>query len=226
MKLSPYPFGRFRDPLAQKEMQLRQLIAQCITHTRYFQAGEALLRQGEKLEHVFIVPVGCVSMSITSENGRRFQLGRSQCDDHVFGEMEFFTQQPCQWTVIADEALQAEVVCISSLTKQLLKHPELLLYFASALAADFQDSMAIYTSRLLHSITYNIAMDLLNSKETTVSLVGFDKVSQEAERFGTTSRVYRRAVKELVDKGLIAKEEGRLIVINEPALRDYLALHG
>ncbi len=38
-------------------------------------------------------------------------------------------------------------------------------------------------NRLLHSITYNIAYDLLVQSQTNTVLGGFDKVNQEAERF-------------------------------------------
>lgn len=101
----------------------------------------------------------------------------------------------------------------------------MLLHFASALAADYQDSLAIYTSRLMHSIAHNIASDLLQEKETTAYLVGFDKVTQEAERFGTSARVYRRAVNELIERGLVKREAGKLEIENEDGLRAFLDSH-
>lgn len=225
MKLSPYSYGRFRRTLSAETLQLRQLMKACVSHSCYFQEGEAILRQGEELEFLYIVPVGNVSMSIIAQNGRRFQLGRAHCDDHIFGEIEFFTRQPCQWNVMADEALNAEAVCLQKLKEQLLAHPLLLLHFASALAADYQDSLVIYTSRLMHSIAHNIASDLLQEKETTAYLVGFDKVTQEAERFGTSARVYRRAVNELIELGLVKREAGKLEIENEDGLRAFLDSH-
>ncbi len=225
MKLSPYSYGRFRRKLSAETLQLRQLMKACVSHSCYFQEGETILRQGEELEFLYIVPVGNVSMSIIAQNGRRFQLGRAHCDDHIFGEIEFFTRQPCQWNVTADEALNAEAVCLQKLKEQLLAHPLLLLHFASALAADYQDSLAIYTSRLMHSIAHNIASDLLQEKETTAYLVGFDKVTQEAERFGTSARVYRRAVNELIERGLVKREAGKLEIENEDGLRAFLDSH-
>ncbi|MCG4788133.1 hypothetical protein L0N33_22690, partial [Roseburia faecis] len=49
---------------------------------------------------------------------------------------------------------------------------------------------------------------------------GFSKGYQEAERFGTTDRVYRRAVKELMDKGLVERGEQGL------QIRDLAGLKG
>lgn len=57
----------------------------------------------------------------------------------------------------------------------------------------------------MHSISFNIAYDLLLQHETRVNLGGFERMEPEAERFGTSSRVYRRAVKELLDRGLVEK---------------------
>ncbi|NMV06263.1 Crp/Fnr family transcriptional regulator, partial [Vibrio parahaemolyticus] len=126
----------------------------------------AILRQGEQLQYLYVVPVGRVSMNILAANGRRFQLGEANCDYHIYGEMEFFTQTPCQWNVIADEHMQVDVICIQKLTEALQNHPQMMVFFASALAEDYQDSMDIYTNRLLHPITYNIAYDLLVRNQT------------------------------------------------------------
>lgn len=222
MKISPYPTGRFQRFLEQKSAEFRDLIFQCQIGSRYFDSGEAILRQGEQLQYLYVVPVGRVSMSIIAANGRRFQLGEANCDYHLYGEMEYFTQTPCQWNVVADEHMQVDIICIQKLTEALHQHPDMMFFFASALAEDYQDSMDIYTNRLLHPITYNIAYDLLVQKRTNTLLGGFDKVNQEAERFGTSGRVYRRAVKDLMDKGLIKKGEQGLEIIDEAALITFL----
>ncbi|MDF5528209.1 Crp/Fnr family transcriptional regulator, partial [Vibrio parahaemolyticus] len=185
----------------------------------------AILRQGEQLQYLYVVPVGRVSMNILAANGRRFQLGEANCDYHIYGEMEFFTQTPCQWNVIADEHMQVDVICIQKLTEALQNHPQMMVFFASALAEDYQDSMDIYTNRLLHPITYNIAYDLLVRNQTDKLLGGFDKVNQEAERFGTSGRVYRRAVKDLIEKGLITKTDNGLEIIDALALKAFIEAH-
>ncbi|WP_045462936.1 Crp/Fnr family transcriptional regulator [Vibrio hyugaensis] len=222
MKISPYQNGRFKSFLEQKSTEFRDLIYQCQIGSRYFDSGEEILRQGEQLQHLCVVPVGRVSMSIIAANGRRFQLGEANCDYHIYGEMEYFTQTPCQWNVVADEHMQVDIICIQKLTEALNSRPEMMFFFASALAEDYQDSMDIYTNRLLHPITYNIAYDLLVQKQANTLLGGFGKVNQEAERFGTSGRVYRRAVKDLMDKELIRKGEQGLEIVDESALKAFL----
>lgn len=222
MKISPYTTGRFSAYLTKQSQTFRKLIYRCQINSYYVDTGTEILRQGDELDQLFVVPAGRVSMNIIAANGRRFQLGEVNCDDHIFGEMEFFTQTPCQWTVIADEHLQVDIICIHRLIQELEKQPEMMVFFSSALAEDYQDSMNIYTSRLLHPIAYNIAFDLLQQKQKSIMLGGFDKVNQEAERFGTSSRVYRRAVKELIDKGLVEKSNHHLEIVDEQKLRFYL----
>jgi len=222
VKISSNHTGRFKDFLDQKSFEFRDLIYQCQIGSRYFNAGDAILNQGEQLQYLYVVPIGRVSMNVVATNGRRFQLGEVNSDYHIYGEMEFFTQTPCQWSVIADEHLQVDIICIQKLAEVLHKKPGMMFFFASALAEDYQDSMEIYTNRLLHPIVYNIAYDLLIQKQANNFLGGFEKVNQEAERFGTTGRVYRRAVKDLVDKGLIRKGEQGLDIVDESALRTFL----
>ncbi|MEZ9320299.1 Crp/Fnr family transcriptional regulator [Vibrio sp. 10N.286.51.E5] len=222
MKIAPYSSGRFKNYLEKKSSEFRDLIYQHQVNSRYFNQNDEILRQGEQLQYLYVVPAGRVSMSISAANGRRFQLGEVNCDYHIFGEMEFFTQTPCQWNVVADEHMQVDVICIQRLAEALLENPGMMFFFASALAEDYQDSMGIYTNRLLHSITYNIAYDLLVQSETNTVLGGFDKVNQEAERFGTSSRVYRRAVKDLLEKGFIRKGEQGLEIVDQRALQAFI----
>lgn len=222
MRIKPYPKGRFSTLLAKKATDFRTFIYQCQIGSRYFNSGDAILKQGEALDYIYVVPAGRVSMSILAANGRRFQLGEANCDDHIFGEMEYFTETPCQWSVMADEHMQVDIICIKKLTESLHAQPEMLFFFASALADDYQDSLDIYTNRLLHPIAYNIAYDLLERQQATPSLSGFDKVNQEAERFGTSGRVYRRAVKTLMEKDLIRKGKLGLEIVDEQALKLFL----
>ncbi|KJQ92930.1 Crp/Fnr family transcriptional regulator, partial [Vibrio sp. S457-15] len=95
--------------------------------------------------------------------------------------------------------------------------PEMMVFFASALARDYQDSMDNYTKRLLHPLTYVIPYDHLVRNQADTLLGGFDKVNQAAERFGTSGRVYPREVKNFIGKGLIAKNVHGLAILDEKA---------
>ncbi|CEO41169.1 Crp/Fnr family transcriptional regulator [Photobacterium kishitanii] len=222
MQLTPSPSTRFSDYLTQHYLSFRQALYRCQIGSKRYQIGDPILQQGQAITQLVIVPVGRVSMHICAVNGRRFQLGEMDCNYNVFGEMEFFTKTQCQWSVVVEEAIEIDILDIKKVEKLLLEHPEFSLFFASALALDYQDSLDIYTYRLLHPITYNIAFDLLQHARRSLTLGRFNKVDKEAERFGTSSRVYRRALKTLIQQGLVEKKGTELIILDLIGLQKFV----
>ncbi|MCL1035851.1 Crp/Fnr family transcriptional regulator [Shewanella submarina] len=222
MQLAPYAKGRFAGHLDQQQNAFREALLNCDHQLLNMEQGQHLLTQGEAQDALYLVPEGKVSMHISAINGRRFQLGEVNCHWHLYGEMEFFTGTVCQWSVVAEARMQIRQICLKSVQQLLLKQPEFSLFFASALAWDYQDSLDIYTNRLLHTISYNIAWDLLHRPQTQANLHGFGKMDQEAERFGTTSRVFRRAVRELIDKGLVEKQGASLKILDFDRLKQFV----
>ncbi|MGR5047349.1 Crp/Fnr family transcriptional regulator [Photobacterium damselae] len=223
MQLTPYITTRFSPYLQSRYLEFRQAMYSCLIGTQRLQQNDAILEQGQTVNQLFIVPAGRVSMHISAINGRRFQLGELECSYQIFGEMELFTKTLCQWSVIAGETLEIDVLDARKVEQLLIEQPQYTLFFATALAVDYQDSLDIYTNRLLHPITYNIAYDLLHHKDNTQMLGRFNRIDQEAERFGTSSRVYRRALKTLIEQGLVTKQKnGELIIINREGLKQYL----
>lgn len=222
MQLKPYLANRFSTYLDKYFDEFKEAIYGCVIESRFFHKGDVILEQGQKIELLAIIPQGRISVNIVASNGRRFQLGKVDCEYQILGEMEFFTETPCQWNISADMEMDIDLLSARKLEELLIQRPEFTMFFASALSFDYQDSMDIYTNRLLHSITYNIANDLLLRSQNDVLLDAFSTFSQEAERFGTSSRVYRRAIKVLIDRNLVSKEEGYLKIIDKEALAKFL----
>ena len=223
MQLHPELSSRFGYTLSEQRELFKQVLFQCQTASRQFSPGDIMLQQGQNVRELYVVSVGKVAMYTSAHNGRRFQLGELNCDQHIFGEIEFFTKLPCQWTVMAEDQMEAEVICAAKLQQCIVTQPQLALFFASALAWDYQDSMAIYTNRLLHPIAVNIALDLLQRSQNNLALGAFNKVEQEAERFGTSSRVYRRALNSLIELGLVEKRDQQVHIIDPKALVTFIA---
>ncbi|MGP1782888.1 Crp/Fnr family transcriptional regulator, partial [Shewanella frigidimarina] len=170
---------------------------ECITETKTVAAQHKLMQQGQQVNALILVPHGRISMGYTARNGRSFQLGTMTCDSQLFGEMEFFTDYLCQLDIIAEETLEISIINGDKLQQALLKTPQFALFFASAIAIDYQDTVDIFTRRMLYPIAYNIAYDLYHQYLKDQPVEGFTKCYLEAERFATTDRVYRRAVKKL-----------------------------
>ena len=223
MQRSPYPNHRFGARLARLQPRFDAVLADCRVHRRRFLPGELMLIQGEPLNELLLVSQGRVAFHSGVASGRLFQLGEVECHDQLLGEMEFFGASPIQWSVAARSEIDAEVIDAERLSAALEREPELLLFFSCALASDYLDTLEITTSRLLHPIAYNIALELWREDQRT-PMLGSRHSSFEAARFGTIERVYRRAVSELIDKGLIEKRGHQLVVRDRERLRCYLNL--
>ncbi|WP_305372594.1 Crp/Fnr family transcriptional regulator [Photobacterium leiognathi] len=222
MQLQTLGKGRFEEKWSQDKQLIEQTILNCISVRRIFDENEKLLTQGEIVENLYLVDSGRVSMGITARNGKTFLLGTLECEQQIFGEMEFFTGYRCQMNIIAVEPIEVAIIDTQKLQKYLLEQPRLSLYFASAIAIDYQDTVEILSRRLLYPITYNVAYDIYHQYLNDLPVDGFQKNYLEAERFATSDRVYRRAIKELESKGLIAKEKNGIRILNLEGLKVFI----
>lgn len=223
MQQQPYPLGRFHAELQQLEPRFAAALDACTLFLRRYLPGELIMRQGEQSEQLYLVERGRVSLNSTVHSGRSFQLGEIACHSQIFGEMEFFSATPVQWNVVAETELDARVICAHKLAQRLLAEPELTLFFAAALASDYLDTLEITTSRLLHPIAYNIAYELWRERQRP-PMLGSRKRAHEAARFGTTERVYRRALKELIEQGIVCEGAEGPAIADLARLRAYLDL--
>ena len=223
MQRTPYSNPRFSERLARLQPRFDAVLADSSLHTRRFLPGELMLIQGEPLSELLLVPQGRIAFHSGVASGRLFQLGEVECHDQLLGEMELFGGNPIQWSVEARSEIEAEVIDAERLCTALEREPELLLFFSCALASDYLDTLEITTSRLLHPIAYNIAYELWRERQRT-PMLGSRKRAHEAARFGTTERVYRRALKELVEQGIIADSSDGPVITDLARLRAYLDL--
>ncbi len=222
MQLQTLGKGRFEAHWSQDKLLIEKTIQECICERRIFDEDEKILIQGEHVDNLYLVGFGRVSMGITAHNGRTFQLGTLDCEQQIFGEMEFFTGYRCQMDIVPVEPIEVAIIDAQQLQHCLLKNPRLSLYFASAIAVDYQDTVEILSRRMLYPITYNVAYDIYHQYLNDLPVDGFQKKHLEAERFATTDRVYRRAVKELEKRGYISKEKQGVKIVDLVGLRNFV----
>lgn len=222
MQLKPLAKGRFQSLWQQEHDAIEQIMHQCITETKTVAANYKLMQQGQCVTSLVFVASGKISMGYAARNGRCFQLGTMACDSQLFGEMEFFSGYHCQLDIIAEEALEIAIINGEKLQQALLKEPKFALFFASAIAIDYQDTIDMLTRRMLYPIAYNIAYDLYQQHLNEQPVAGFNKCYLEAERFATTDRVYRRAVKKLEELQLIKRDKEGLIIQDLAGLKAFI----
>lgn len=222
MQLKSLPKGHFQDFWQNEEDLLERTIYECVERKVIIDEGMNIMSQGQDMDYLYLVERGLTSMSYTAINGRTFQFGTLNCDYQLFGEIEFFNAYPCHMSIVAMEAIEVHIVSGNRLRDAIAANPKLAIPFAMALAVDYQDVMDIMFLRVLHSVTYNVAYDLYSAYIGQRQIDGFDKGYLEAERFGTTDRVYRRAVKELESLGLISKSRDGIKICKPAELRKFI----
>ncbi|MFP2264394.1 Crp/Fnr family transcriptional regulator [Citrobacter braakii] len=222
MQLKPLTKGRFHNIWQQDDALIEKIFQELLSETQIIQEDDYLYRQGQVVDRLIMVQSGRISLRYSAENGRRFQLGAMECDEQLFGEMEFFTGYRCQLDIVAEEPLTVAVCSCDRLEEALNQHPRLAIFFASAMAVDYQDMLEIFLHRMLYPIVHNVAYDLYRQHQDKQPMDGFHKKYQEAERFGTTDRVYRRAVKALTDAGLVTRTKQGLEIKDLDGLRKFL----
>ena len=222
MQLKPLAKGRFHSLWEQEHDAIELIMRECITETKTVDANYKLMQQGQQVNALILVPYGRISMGYTPTNGRSFQLGTMSCDSQLYGEMEFFTDYLCQLDIIAEEPIEISIINGDKLQLALARTPKFALFFASAIAIDYQDTVDIFTRRMLYPIAYNIAYDLYHQYLKDQPVEGFTKCYLEAERFATTDRVYRRAVKKLEEMGLIKRDKEGLIIEDLEGLKAFI----
>ena len=222
MQLKPLAKGRFQHIWQQDDAFIEKIFNGLLSETQIINEDDYLYHQGQVVDRLIMVESGRVALSYSAENGRRFQLGAMECDEQLFGEMEFFTGYRCQLDIVAQEPLTVAVCSCEQLEAALNQYPKLTLFFASAMAVDYQDMLEIFLHRMLYPIAHNVAYDLYRQHQNKQPMDGFYKKYQEAERFGTTDRVYRRAVKVLVDAGLVRQTKQGLEIKDLAGLRRFI----
>lgn len=215
-------------------MSIQQLAEQGLTQvTRWitlgaFQAkllkkGEYLLRQGQSVDQLFWIEAGSCTVNYTAANGRRYSHGKFGAGERFYGEIEFFTGRPVQFDIRCEEETLVRVVPVQALEQLMAAEPLVGIWISQCLAETYQGVMDQVTSHFMYPLAYNIARDLLEREQGERAEVQLDKVVREAERFGCSERVYRRAVTQLIDLGLIERTNRHLKITSHEKLQRYLA---
>ncbi|KZL19300.1 DNA-binding transcriptional activator YeiL [Pseudovibrio axinellae] len=190
---------------------------------RRMEAGDYLLRQGQILEHLYWVEDGFCTVSYTAANGRRFSHGRFSLEYRLYGEIEFLTGKPVQFDIRCDGDVSVRVIPKADLETLLAQKPHVGIWLSQYLADTYQGVMDRVTTHFMYPLAYNIAKDLLLRELGNKPPLQFERVFREAERFGCSERVYRRAVSQLLEQGLVEKTGRVLKVADKDKLERYLA---
>ncbi|MCK6262041.1 Crp/Fnr family transcriptional regulator [Vibrio sp. ZSDE26] len=188
----------------------------------HLEQGDVLLTQGQVVERLYWIELGEFGLECVAENGRAYSLGRHFVSQHLFGEVEFLSQKPCQFTVVANESVEVFILPITVFETILRESPQISWWLSHSLACRYQEGMSLTMKRFLHPLIYNIAWDIKLREQGLTEPVNFSQINKEATRFGCSERVYRRVLKQLIDMDLLIKRDGVVVIKDHQELENFL----
>lgn len=204
------------------EIEFLEFISHSSLPDKKYSAGDYIITQGQTLTEIAFVELGVCHVDYAAANGNAFSFGCFFCSNRIFGDVELFSGEPCQFSVRAYEDLSVKWVPLADVIQFMKTNPHVHFWLSRSLAAKYHNATRNTINQIINTIVYNVAWDaeqrLLNSRPNLT----FTEAYKEAERFGCSSRVYRRAVKELLSYGFIRKDENKLVVSNFKELQSYL----
>ncbi len=114
------------------DAQIEQLARNAVVQR--YAAGEALVRQGDAGQSLFVVKSGGVRVDVRGDAGQVTTVGRLGPDE-FFGETSLLTGEPRSATVLADVETEVVVVDKDSLAAVIAADPRILEALSEALAA-------------------------------------------------------------------------------------------
>ncbi|MDX9866163.1 MAG: Crp/Fnr family transcriptional regulator [Anaerolineaceae bacterium] len=186
---------------------------------RTFQPEEFVLMEGDPVGGLYVVESGWLKVVKLSTGGREQVLNFLGAGD-VFNGVAVFTESVNQASVIALE--KAVVWWISADTMQNLldTHPKLARYVIRDLAGRLQHLVGLVEDLSLRSVESRLARTLLEGTiDASVPRQKWATQTEMASRLGTVPDVLNRALRKLVEEGLIAVTRHQIRIIDPEGLK-------
>lgn len=204
--------------------KIRQFVKGEQYRTIQVQKGDHIIRQHSEVNDVYWSEAAQFSVLHTAENGKTLSLGDYYIEDNFFGEMEYFSDTPSPFSVIATADAQLVVIPKEKFTELLISDGCVAFWMTHRMSNIYLNTMHIAIERSLYPLKFNIIKDLINRYHNDARSTGHTYMYQEAQRFGCTERAYTRIVHELIKDGLVVKGTDKvgIVPVDIDVLRGYL----
>jgi CRP/FNR family transcriptional regulator len=193
---------------------------------REYTAGQVIFLEGEACAGLYIVQAGWLKSVKMSPDGRE-QVVRVVGPGEVFNEVSVLVGSPNLVTVIALEPTKAWVVEREAMLHWLDEHPRLARIIAQHLAERALYLLSLVEDLSLRTVEARLARLLLEqSRGGTVQRRRWATQSEMAARLGTVPDVINRALRSLVEEGLIQVERHQIQVLDRQGLEAKAMLEG
>ncbi|HEX8644943.1 MAG TPA: Crp/Fnr family transcriptional regulator [Allosphingosinicella sp.] len=183
--------------------------------------GRTLVSSGARSDHVYVVLKGRVRVTLYSLAGREVIL-RSLGEGAMFGELAAIDGQPRSATIVAVSSCTLASIGAAAFREAVAADPESSIWLARRLTAQVRDLTekvfelnALRVSSRLHCELLRLCA---GSDSTRVAIEPAPTHADLAARIGTHREAVTREMGELADKGILAQERRRIVILDTTAL--------
>ena len=191
------------------------------TQLRICSPGEVIILEGDPPTTFYVIHRGWVKgVKLTSEGREQILnvLGPGQPTNFP----AIFADEPSWATLIALETCELWAIKQSTLLTLLEHYPAMARLVIRALAKRLHHTVSLIEDLSLRSVTARLAKLLLtqlgDSHQETLPRPKWATQAEIAARLGTVPNVAHRALRELVDEGLIQLDRQQIVVLDRAGL--------
>lgn len=185
--------------------------------------GEIACSVGDNLDELLLLVSGRVKISTPLPNGKSLLL-RFNNSLSIIGELEFVTRRNAKNTVECVSECMLIGIKFTLLYEHYYNNPSFLQYIVHHLAYRLYSSNNTSTLNLLTRVENRLASYLLsmstNINGTFVEEIKTSSLVETAELLGTSYRHLKRVINELVERDIIEKRNGLILVKNVKKLEE------
>ena len=189
----------------------------------HYKKGDALINQGCCDGHLYLLENANISVMYHSISGKRYTISYENEFTGVLGEMEIFRDEDeSVFSVFAEHNSQCYTIDRKNINDLIVNDPQIAISLLKIISSRYEKSITQAMKRILYPLKYNV-VDTLIQKDKSSHDGWFDlHVTKNATLLGSSSRSYRRILKELIDNNLIIKQSKKYKVIDKSAILNEL----
>lgn len=194
----------------------QQVLTELVRHAvaRTFAPGAVIFLEGDAAPGFYYVAQGWVKIVKMSPEGREQTLYLWGPGD-LFGGMGVFANHPTRATAITLEPTNLWLLPGDAIRQALVAEPTLALRVIEFMAGRIDELMALVTDLSLRSVTARLARQLLVRAEgDVVQRQRWATQSEIAAHLGTTPDVANRALRALVEEGIIELNRRQIRILD------------
>jgi CRP/FNR family transcriptional regulator, dissimilatory nitrate respiration regulator len=185
---------------------------------RTYAPGAVIFLEGDAAPTLYYVDAGWVKVVKISPDGRE-QILYFWGPGEIFGGVGVFVNRPAPATAIALEATEIWILPRDAIRQMFTVNPAMALHIIEFMADRISELVELVADLSLHTITARLARLLLEQAEgDVVHRHSWATQAEMAARLGTVPDVLSRALRGLVEEGLIEVARHQIRILDHPGL--------